>query len=69
MDREQLQAELDRAKADLEDLEELKRGFLEQTGLHMGLRDRIHTRRQFGEEEARLKERIALLEKLINSVD
>lgn len=66
MSREQLQAELDRARADMEDLKELRQGFLGQTGVHIGMRVLTSARRQFEQEEARLKERIALLESLLH---
>ncbi|MBI4294998.1 MAG: hypothetical protein HY669_02385 [Chloroflexi bacterium] len=67
--RKQLQAELDRALADLEDLEELRHGFLGQTGVHIGMRVLKSARRQFEQEETRLKERIALLEGLLRRGD
>jgi len=58
-DEERLREELDRALAELEDLEELRRGFLGQTGVHIG----GGARRRYEQEEAELKARIALLEK------
>ena len=58
-DEERLREELDGALAELEDLEELRRGFLGQTGVHIG----GGARRRYEQEEAELKARIALLEK------
>lgn len=69
MNREQLQAELDKALADLEDLYELRRGFLGQTGVHIGARVLKSARRQFELGETRLKERVALLKGLLNKGD
>ncbi len=66
---EQLRAELDRALADMEDLEQLKHGFMGQTGVHIGMRVLTSARRQFEQGEARLKERIALLEGLLHKGD
>ncbi|MBI4298054.1 MAG: hypothetical protein HY676_05955 [Chloroflexi bacterium] len=65
MSQQQLQAELDKARRDLDDLEELRSGSLGQTGVHIGMRVLKSARRQFEREEARLKERIALLEELL----
>lgn len=69
MNREQLQAELDKALIDLEDLYELRHGFLGQTGVHIGARVLKSVRRQFELGEAKLKERIALLKGLLNRGD
>ena len=63
----QLRAELDKARADLKDLYELRHGFFGQTGVHIGARVLKKARAQFEREEARLKERIALLEKLLEN--
>ena len=67
MSREQLQAELDKALAGMEDLEEMRSGFLGQTGVHIGMAVLTSARRQFEREEARLKERMALLEGLLHT--
>lgn len=64
-----VQQELEEARAELEDNAELRRAFLGQTGVHIGIRILNSARRQFDREEARLKERIALLEKLLNNCD
>jgi len=69
MNQEQLQAEMDKALAELEDLEELRHGFLGQTGVHIGMRVLKSASRQFEQEEVRLKERIALLQKLLRTDD
>ncbi|MBF8268010.1 MAG: hypothetical protein HW388_1518 [Dehalococcoidia bacterium] len=69
MNREQLRTELDKALAGLEDLEELRRGFMGQTGVHIGMAVLTSARRQFEQGEARLKERIALLEELLHTGD
>lgn len=69
MNREQLQAELDKTLADLEDLEEQKRAFLGQTGVHIRMRVLEGARRRFKREEARLKERSVLPEKLLHRGD
>lgn len=63
----QLQAELDKALADLKDIEELRHGFLGQTGVHIGMRVLQSARRQFEREDASLKARVALLEELLCS--
>ena len=69
MNREQLQADLGEALANLEDLYELRHGFFGQTGVHIGMNVLKSARRQFEREEARLKERIAELEKLLAAGD
>jgi len=66
MDRQQLKAELARAVADLEDLEELWRSFAGQTGVHIGGKLREGVRRETEGEEARLRERIAELQRLLH---
>ena len=58
-DEERLREELDRALAELEDLGELRRGFLGQTEVHIG----GGARRRYEQEEAELQAHIALLEK------
>ena len=65
MNREQLQMELEKAQAQLADNQELQSGFLGQTGVHIGMMVLSSARRQFDQAEARLTERIALLEKLL----
>ncbi len=67
MNREQLRAEMDKTLAALKDLEELRQGFLGQTGVHIGMRVLKSARRQFEQEEVRLKERIAILQKLLHA--
>ena len=65
--REEVLAELARAQEDLADLLELRSGFLGQTGVHIGMRVLTSARRQFEQEEARLKKRMALLERLLHA--
>ncbi|MBI4281951.1 MAG: hypothetical protein HY672_00475 [Chloroflexi bacterium] len=65
MHREQLQLELKKTLAELADNLELRDGFLGQTGVHIGMSVLSSARRQFEQAEARLKERIALLEELL----
>lgn len=69
MNREQLRAEMDKSLVALKDLEELRQGFLGQTGVHIGMRVLKSARRQFEQEEVRLKERVALLQKLLHGSD
>lgn len=69
MNQEHLQAELDKALAELEDLEELRHGVLGQTGVHVGIRVLKSASRQFEQEEVRLRERIAFLQKLLRADD
>jgi len=64
---ERLQGELDKALASLEDLEELRGAFLGQTGVHIGIRVLKSARFQFEQEENKLKDRIAVLKKLLNA--
>ena len=66
MNHEQLQAELEKFMAELQDLEDLRHGVFGQTGVHVGMRVLKSARRQFEQEEVRLKERIALLQKLLH---
>lgn len=69
MNQEQLRAEMDKAIAELTDLEELRQGVLGQTGVHVGMRVLKSARRQFEQEEVRLKERIVTLQKLLDGGD
>lgn len=69
MNREQLRAEMDKSLVALKDLEELRQGFLGQTGVHISMRVLKSARRQFEQEEVRLKERVALLQKLLRGSD
>ncbi|MEK7847326.1 MAG: hypothetical protein AAB270_00215 [Chloroflexota bacterium] len=65
MDQQQLQEALETARMELQDLYELRHGFMGQSGVHVGARLLTSARRQFEREEARLKERIAVLEGLL----
>ncbi|MBI2304846.1 MAG: hypothetical protein HYU86_08905 [Chloroflexi bacterium] len=65
--REELQAHLEEALAALEDLEEERRRFLGQTGVHIGVRIIQKMRRQFEREEAELRERIHFLKASLES--
>ncbi len=69
VDRQQLQAELDKALLELEDNEQLRSGFLGQTGVHIGARMLRAAQGHFDREEARLRERIAVLRKLLATCD
>ena len=60
--REQAEAELAKAKAELEDVLAMRCAFLGQTGVHIGARILKSFRRQNEGDEARLRERIAVLE-------
>lgn len=66
MSREQLREELERARLDLEENEELRTAFL-GTGVHVGVPVRQHALRKFDLYESRLKERICLIEKFLSS--
>lgn len=67
MSSEELQAELRKAQEALADLEEERRAFLGQTGVHIGVRILQSFRRQVERDEARIKERIASIERLLGS--
>lgn len=62
MSQEELEAELRKARQELEWNEEDRRAFLGQTGVHIGVGHLQRARAQFDREEERLKERIAQLE-------
>lgn len=59
--REELLAELEKVEQDLADLEEERRAFLGQTGVHIGVGLLKSRRRQYEREEEQLRSRIAAL--------
>ncbi|MBI2918116.1 MAG: hypothetical protein HYY01_08985 [Chloroflexi bacterium] len=59
--RDGLQAELAQVEAELEDLRELRRGFLGQTGVHIGYRVLRQVTSQLDSEEARLGKKLERL--------
>lgn len=69
MDQQQLQEALETARMELQDLYELRHGFMGQSGVHVGARLLKSARRQFELGEARLKERIAVLEGMLRGDD
>lgn len=66
-DRSALQAELAQVEAELEDLRELRRGFLGQTGVHIGYRVLRQVTSQLDSEEARLRQKLERLWALMPS--
>lgn len=64
----QLQVELDGVLADMEDLRELRRGFLGQTGVHIGMRVLRQVTSQLDSEEARLKKQRERLDGLLAGI-
>ena len=62
MSREELEAELAKARQELEWLNEDRRAFLGQTGVHIGVGQLQRVRAQFERDEQHLRERIAQLE-------
>lgn len=56
---EELLAELEKVEQELEDLEEERRAFLGQTGVHIGVGLLKSRRRQYEREEEALRSRIA----------
>lgn len=62
MSQEELEAELAKARQELEWLNEDRQAFLGQTGVHIGVLHLQRARAQFEREEQRLRERISQLE-------
>lgn len=59
--REELLAELEKVEQDLADLEEERRAFLGQTGVHIGVGLLKSRRRQYEREEEQLRSHIEAL--------
>lgn len=59
--KEELLAELEKVEQDLADLEEERRAFLGQTGVHIGVGLLKSRRRQYEREEEQLRSHIAAL--------
>ncbi len=68
LSQEELEAELAKAHAELEDVLAMRRAFLGQTGVHIGARIMTSFRRQTEGDEARLRGRIAALEARLQRV-
>lgn len=66
MSREQLFEELEKARLDIQENEDLKVAFM-RTEVHVGVVERQRRMRKFDIYESRLKERICLIEKLLSS--
>lgn len=62
MSRKELETELQKARQELEWLNEDRQAYLGQTGVHIGVGHLQRVRAQFEREEQSLKERIAQLE-------
>lgn len=65
MSNDQLQAELDKAEAALQDLQEERQFTLGQTGVHIGASRVASLRAQWDREERALMERITAIRKLL----
>lgn len=57
--REELLAEMEKVEQEMQDLEEERRAFLGQTGVHIGVGLLKTRRRQYEREEEALRDRIA----------
>lgn len=63
--REQLQAELAKAEDELDDVDEMRRFTLGQTGVHIGASRLRSLNATWDRDEARLRERIRLIQELL----
>lgn len=62
MTREELECELQNTLAELDEVEEMRRAVLGQTGVHVGMRQLRQYRARFERDQARLGERAAQLQ-------
>ncbi len=61
LDRDALLAELEKARSELEDTEEMRRFTLGQTGIHIGMRQLKAMQSTWTRDEERLRARIAAI--------
>lgn len=59
MTREELEHELQTIQAELEEVDEMRRAVLGQTGVHVGARILAQHRARFDRDQARLQNRLA----------
>ncbi len=59
MTREELEHELQNIQAELEEVDEMRRAVLGQTGVHVGARILAQHRARFDRDQARLQNRLA----------
>ncbi len=67
MTKVQLQSELEKAQASLDDVQEERMFTLGQTGVHIGASKVAALRAQWDKEEQSLNERIAAIKKLLQT--
>ncbi|MBI4787835.1 MAG: hypothetical protein HY782_12385 [Chloroflexi bacterium] len=69
MTRAELERELQDIQAELEEVEEMRRAVLGQTGVHVGARLLQQHRARFDRDQARLEARVAEIRALLDALE